>query len=91
MRVSSTYGLIKYDILATAWQIMLHGKNAEINGVPFNRQEMNTLIATYDSLWEEWNTLHDTHSCCPSLYKARSSFFGNEIGMDATVDRSRNT
>lgn len=89
VRISSTYGRIKYEILAAAWRIMTRGKEAEITGAQLPREEIRDAIAVYDRAWREWRQLKETEDCCPSLYKAKADFFGSETGLDATIDRYR--
>lgn len=83
--VSSTYGRIKYEIMATAWKIMTAG----IDGKEPDAEVMRRDIARYDSLWEEWRQLKADHLCCPTLYKGDASFFGNPTGINQMVDRYR--
>lgn len=87
--VSSTYGRIKYEILSTAWRIMLNGKNAELTGKPYDATEMKSDIATYDKLWAEWHQLKKEHNCCASLYHPTGQFFGHEVGLNSTIDKYR--
>lgn len=89
VRISSTYGRIKYEFLAVAWEIMLRGYVAEQTGDLLDSKWMTDHIRTYDSLWEEWNALSQHHSDCPSVYKVTSSFFGKEIGIKSTIDKYR--
>lgn len=84
--ISSTYGRIKYEFLAVAWEIMLRGYVAGKTGTPVNEKLMKENIQKYDDLWEEWNKLHRENPDCPSLYKDTSSFFGGEVGIKSTVD-----
>lgn len=86
VRISSTYGRIKYEFLAVAWEIMLRGYGAGKTGAPLDEKLMKENIQKYDCLWEEWNKLHRENVDCPSLYKDTSSFFGGEVGIKSTVD-----
>lgn len=86
IRVSSTYGRIKYEFLAVAWEIMLRGYTASKTGASLDETLMAENIRRYDDLWEEWNKLSRENSDCPSIYKVTSSFFGGEVGVKSTVD-----
>ncbi len=80
--VSTTYGRIKYEILATAWKIMsakVEDENADVA----------PLVTRYDELWREWRQLKADHPCCATLYKADAEFFGNPTGLNHTIDRYR--
>ena len=87
--VSATYGRIKFEILATAWQLMLKSRLAERNGTPLNQTEIASVISRYDSLWEEWHKLKEEHKCCPTLYKGDVEFFGNPTGIHSMIDKFR--
>lgn len=87
--VSGTYGRVKYEFLAVAWEIMLRGYVAEKSGTLLDDQRMAENICKYDGLWEEWNELFRQNPDCPSVYQVTSSFFGGEVGIKATVDRYR--
>ena len=87
--VSTTYGRIKYEILATAWQLMLQLRVAQKNGTALDRDNTAAAIARYDSLWDEWRKLKSEHDCCPTLYKGDVEFFGNPAGINAMIDKLR--
>ena len=87
--VSTTYGRIKYEILATAWQLMLQSRVAHKNGTALDRDDTAAAIARYDSLWDEWFKLKSEHDCCPTLYKGDVEFFGNPTGINAMIDKLR--
>lgn len=87
--VSSTYGRIKYEILSTAWRIMITGRKAELAGEQPDRKAMAQDIALYDRLWDEWRALKAAHPCCPTLYKPVVDFLGKETGIDSTINRYR--
>lgn len=87
--VSATYGRIKYEILATAWRVMLMGRQKELNKAAYDAREMARCIEAYDRLWAEWAALKEKYTCCPTLYKGSTTFFGNEVGIDAMIDRCK--
>lgn len=87
--VSSTYGRIKYEILATAWEIMLRNRQADANGSTVADAENASAIARYDALWDEWRALKDAHPCCPTLYKGDTEFFGHPTGINSMIARYR--
>lgn len=89
IRISSTYGRIKYEFLAVAWEIMLCGYVAGKTGLSLDSKRMAENIRKYDYLWEEWNKLFQENLDCPSLYKDTFSFFGGEVGIKSTVDYYR--
>lgn len=83
--VTGIYGRIKYEILATAWKIMLKSKAQELAGIVYDRDELKNDIAHYDRLWDEWRQLKADHPSCPSLYRS-----ADDAGIDETIDRYRN-
>lgn len=67
IKVSCTYGRIKYQLIEQMWKIMIAEGNYKQN-IPFNTQEVNEIIDKYDSLWKEWKLLKESSSWCATLY-----------------------
>ena len=89
IRISCSYGRIKYELFAVSWQIMLCGYVADTIKKPFNRIEMDKYITAFDDLWKEWNDLSLENDNCPSMYKISSNFFGFPVGIQETIDKYR--
>jgi hypothetical protein len=86
VKVSSTYGRIKYAIFEKALSVMLRGYIIEkAEGKDFS--SLQSTIADYDRLWAEWNKLKADHVDCPTLYKQFGKY-GSE-GLTATIDHFR--
>ena len=88
IRVSSTYGRIKCEIIEQMCRVLLYGLNA--------RQKQTTdprvaeALARYDSLWAEWRQLRADHpDACATLYTDKA--FENRPGMGLAVDKFRQT
>ena len=91
LKVSSTYGRIKYEIIQQAWIVMLRGMEGEKNGV-FNIESIMASKHKYDELWEEFKALKSNNIQCATLYKPYSFMLGNvdlhgEEGMQKSVNR----
>lgn len=86
VRISCTYGRIKYAIIAEGWTILLNGRLHD-QGMPADLNQLREAIKQYDALWLEWRALEASSPLCPSLY--RDLAFGDGPGMGAAVNRYR--
>ena len=86
IEVSAGYGRIKYEIIQQAWTIFFAGKLDDQSG-HFDRDQIQTAIARYDSLWNEWRELAKAHSCCATIYKDVG--FDYKPGMGAAINYYR--
>ncbi len=93
IRVSTTYGRIKYEIIYNAWIVMLKGYEGDETGY-YMHNIMQTAIENYDRLWEEFEALRRNEPQCATIY-IPYSFVNNEDtkyadqGMKTSVDRYR--
>ena len=78
IRVSSTYGRIKYELIEQMWILMIEDANSA-NSCPFDRDIISRSIQRYDELWSEWKTLKKSSRECATLY-TDMSFRNNKIG-----------
>lgn len=86
VRVSSTYGRIKAEIIEQMCRAILLDLTAKDSGRADPR--VATAIARYDKLWTEWRKLKTDHpDTCPTLYTDKA--FGNRPGMGAAIGRLR--
>ncbi len=90
IRVSSTYGRIKYDIIRQGWTIMLKGMEGEKSGA-FDSKAILDANSKYDALWVEFAELEANNEQCASLYLPNSFTTSNarmyrDEGMDMAVD-----
>ena len=67
LRVSCTYGRIKYDIIQQAWIVMLKGLEGDRSGT-YDNEVILTAIKKYDKLWNEFKALKRENEQCASLY-----------------------
>jgi hypothetical protein len=86
VETSTTYGRIKYDVIAQGWTILLLGPQGDVSGV-YDKPRMQQAIAAYDRLWDEWKKLKADHPECPTLPKDRAR--GDRPGLGAAVERYR--
>ena len=91
LKVSSTYGRIKYEIIQQAWIVMLRGMEGEKSGV-FDTESITVAKHKYDELWKEFRALKANNEQCATLYKPYSFMLGNddlhgEEGMQKSVNR----
>lgn len=68
MRVSTTYGRIKYQVIEQLWRIQLMLAEEKAGGKPLDLNAAKAAVAAYDKAFEEWRRLKRDHACCPTLY-----------------------
>jgi hypothetical protein len=86
VRVSCTYGHIKYAIFERAYYIMLKGYAIEKAGNT-DFTGLQPAIAEYDKLWADWRELEKTHPDCPTIYRETANY-GN-LGLVKSIDHYR--
>lgn len=91
LKVSCSYGRIKYEIIEKAWFIMLNGMQ-ETNNVVNNTPLIKEAKLRYDELWNEFQLLKANNEQCATLYKPYSFMLGTsdlhgEEGMHKAVEK----
>lgn len=86
IRVSSTYGRIKGEIIEQMCRVLLYGVEAQQTHTADPR--LAEAIASYDKLWAEWRQLFADHpDSCATLYTDKA--FREKPGMGAAVSQFR--
>lgn len=67
IRVSCTYGRIKYHLINQMWILMVEKYKYDNNG-NCDKEIVSNSISEYDRLWHEWNSLYDNNYLCATLY-----------------------
>lgn len=67
VRVSSTYGRIKYELIEQMWRLMIADAEARQNGT-LNRALVADALQRYDALWKEWRELKANNPQCATIY-----------------------
>ena len=67
LRVSTTYGRIKYELIELIFRTQIMFAQME-KGKSFDANEAKLILKTYDEKWDEWLDLKRNHTCCPTLY-----------------------
>lgn len=88
VRVSCTYGRIKYAIFERAYYIMLKGYAMEKAG-NINFTSLQPAIDQYDTLWKEWRQLQKNHPDCPTIYREDAKY--GYTGLSKTINHFRIT
>jgi hypothetical protein len=87
VRVSSTYGRIKAEIIEQMCRAILFNLEKPANSSATDSR-VAAAIASYDKLWAEWRKLKaDYPNSCPTLYTDRD--FYDRPGMGAAIDKLR--
>lgn len=67
IRVSCTYGRIKYELIAQMWIVMIEDAN-ELETKKINVTTLKSALNRYDQLWKEWRALKQSSTECATLY-----------------------
>lgn len=87
IRVSCTYGRIKYQLTEQMWYLMIqNGKLKQAADV--DKSGIRQAIARYDALWKEWQELAKS-PWCASLYKDLAFYDERKGSIGELVDRLR--
>jgi len=87
LRVSCTYGRIKYQLTEQMWYLMIQNelKKQEKN---FSPEGIKASIASYDALWAEWRELAKS-PWCATLYKDTQFLDERKGSIGELVDEMR--
>jgi len=91
IRVSSTYGRIKYSIFEKAW-LMTNMVECERK---IDKIQLAEWIKEYDALWTEFKDLKKNNPCCATLYHNKAMKYVKNVnafgkpGIGALVDSYR--
>ena len=95
LKVSVTYGRIKYEIIRNAFTAILLGYKGDKTG-HYEKKRIRQAIARYDTLWEEWRKLKNDYPSCATLYEPNAFRIGKEgvtgdkaHGLAARLDKYR--
>jgi hypothetical protein len=67
LRVSTTYGRIKYEVIEMIWQMQIMLAENK-TGKHIDKEEIKKALSLYDQKWKEWEQLKKQHPSCPTLY-----------------------
>ncbi|WP_157258289.1 hypothetical protein [Pedobacter ginsenosidimutans] len=67
VRVSCTYGRIKFEVIEEMWRLMLEAHKLKAKG-KMDNDAIHRSIKHYDSLWAEWKNLKSKSKYCATLY-----------------------
>jgi hypothetical protein len=68
MRVSTTYGRIKYQVIEQLWRIQMMLAEEQINKKPLDENAARAAVEAYEKSYEEWRQLKRDNPSCPTLY-----------------------
>lgn len=67
IRVSCSYGRIKYELIEQMWVLMIENTN-NIEPTKMDETTVKKAILRYDELWTEWRALKESSTECATLY-----------------------
>jgi hypothetical protein len=95
LRVSCTYGRLKYEVLAAGWTVMLLGLQGDLSGSP-DRSRIHEALVRYDRAFADWAELKEHNRSCATIYEPHAfdidfsgAFADPTRGMQASVDTYR--
>lgn len=68
IRVSTTYGRIKYELIELIYRTQIMFARMELKGEALDKKEAQLIVDTYKAKWEEWRKLKRENANCPTLY-----------------------
>jgi len=87
LRVSCTYGRIKYQLTEQMWYLMIQNE-LKIQSKTFEKEGILKSIANYDALWAEWLELAKSPYCA-TIYKDTQFLDERKGSIGALVDTMR--
>jgi hypothetical protein len=67
IKVSCTYGRIKYELIEQMWILMIEDAKATFSA-KLNTGIVSHALERYDELWKEWRNLKQSSKECATLY-----------------------
>ncbi len=68
LKVSATYGRIKYEIIEKAFTVVLLGYIGDKTGT-YDKKRIHDVIESYDKLWKDWKDLKKNNPLSATLYE----------------------
>lgn len=65
VKVSCSYGRIKYELIERMWQLMIMDCD---RSKPLDKKRLGEVLSAYDGLWKEWRELKESSRWCATLY-----------------------
>jgi hypothetical protein len=93
LSVSSRYGLLLHQVIATGWKVMAFGYTGDRTG-KYDKLALRAAIAGYDLAWKNYQQLKASEPSSASLYKPlgfvyQAPSYSGVTGMGPSVDRYR--
>ncbi|AXP82040.1 hypothetical protein CJ739_2977 [Mariniflexile rhizosphaerae] len=67
LKVSTTYGRIKYEIIDLIWKLQLIAAEVDLKK-NIDKKELKNLLEQYEYKWNEWQEFKKNNPSCPTLY-----------------------
>lgn len=93
LEVSSRYGLLLHQVIASGWKVMALGYQGDRTG-KYDKMAIRTAIAEYDLAWKNYTALGKSEPSSATLYKPfgfvyQAPDYYGVTGMGPSVDRYR--
>ncbi|WPR71110.1 hypothetical protein SLW70_14375 [Flavobacterium sp. NG2] len=67
IKVSTTYGRIKYELIELIYRTQIMFARMEVKGEVLDRNEAQLIVKNYKAKWDEWTKLKKENANCPTL------------------------
>jgi len=86
IRVSCSYGRIKYELVEQMWLLMIEDAKAPEQQ---NKEIIRKSVERYDALWVEWKALKESSTQCATLYTDMAFMKKKEGSIGELVEKLR--
>ena len=86
LKISTTYGRMKYEIIELIWKIQIILADQKINN-KFDIKEAKATLKEFDYKWEEWTQLKKDNPDCPTLYEIHKAVYINIPPFQEAIDK----
>ena len=95
LKVSATYGRIKYEIIEKAFTVVLLGYIGDKTG-KYDKPRIRKALKQYDKLWADWKKLEKDNPSCATIYypyafkiDSKGVSGDKEHGLTTRIDKYR--
>ena len=88
LKVSTTYGRIKYEIIELIWKIQIMLAEEKINK-KFDKMEAESTLQEFNDKWDEWTELKKNNPDCPTLYEIHRAVYIHYPPFQESIDKMK--
>jgi hypothetical protein len=88
LKVSTTYGRMKYEIIELIWKIQIMLAEEKINK-KFDKKEAESTLQEFNDKWDEWTELKKNNPDCPTLYEIHRAVYIHYPPFQESIDKMK--